>query len=149
MIRKMLVFLLLLCLWFIGGIFFPYNPGFYSTLSIPGLVPSVSIIKSIWTIILILNTISSYYLIKDYDLNDDYYFIIILNYLFCEFYPLFFFFFNSLILSMICNIVIAVSTLFLVNETKNINKTLTYLFVPYLIWSFVSLIFSISIYIIN
>ncbi len=149
MIRKLIAFIIILLLWFIGGIIFPLNQGFYSTLILPGVIPSIPFIKLIWCTILLLNTISSYFLIKDYDLSDDYFFIIILNYLFCQFYPLFFFYFNSLILALISNIVIAVSNLFLINETKKINKTLAYLFIPYLIWSFISLIFSISIYLLN
>ena len=149
MIRKMTAFLILLFLWFIGGIFFPLNQGFYNSLTLPDVIPGIRTLKFIWIIILLLNTTSSYYLIKDYDLNDDYFFIVILNYLFCQFYPLFFSFFNSLILSLVCNIVVAVSGLFLLTETKKINKTLSYLFIPYVIWSFISLIFSISIYLLN
>lgn len=149
MSRKVIAFLFLFSLWFLGSIFFPFNEGFYSSITIPNIIPTQNIISLIWFVIYFFNTTSIFFLIKDYDLNDDFYFIIILNYLFCELFPLFFFFFNSLILSMICNIVIVVSTIFLIIETKKINKQLAYLFIPYLLWGFYFLILSISIYLLN
>ena len=147
--RKVIVFIILLSMWYLSSILFRFNESFYSTLSLPLIIPSVKIIKIIWFFIFICNTLAYYFLIKDYDLNDDFNFIMIINYLFCELYPLFFFFFNSLVLSMICTTVIAVSNIFLFNETKKINNNLAYLFIPYLIWGFISLTFSISIYLIN
>lgn len=149
MSRKVVVFLFLFSLWFLGSILCPFNAGFYSSITIPSVAPNQSVISLIWFIIYFLNTISTFFLIKDYDLNDDFYFIMLLNYLFCQFYPLFFFFFNSLVLSMICNIVVAVSSVFLIFETEKINKHLAYLFIPYSLWSLFSLILSISIYLIN
>ena len=149
MSRKIIVFTFLLCLWFIGSILSPFDVSFYSSLIIPSITPNPNIISLIWFIIYILNTLSIFFLIKDYELNDDFYFILILSYLFCELFPLFFFFFNNLILSMICNIVVSISSLFLIIETKKINKCLAYLFIPYSIWSFISLILSISIYLLN
>ncbi len=149
MSRKVIVFVFLFCLWFIGSIIAPFNVGFYSSITIPKIVPSVNVISLIWFIIYLLNTTSMYFLIKDYDLNDDFYFILILNYLFCQFFPLFFFFFNNLVLAMICNIVISVSSIFLITETKKINTHLAYLFIPHFLWSFFLLIISISIYLIN
>ena len=147
--RKIIVFLFLLSLWYISSLLFPFNSAFYNTLSISSIIPSIKVIKIIWFIVFICNTLAYYFLIKDYDMNDDFNFVMILNYMFCELYPLFFFFFNSLTLSMICSVVVAVSTIFLFNETKKINKQLAYLFIPYLIWGFISLTFSISIYLIN
>ena len=147
--RKVIAFLIILSLWFLGSIFFPFNQGFYSSINIPNITPNNNIISLIWIIIYILNTTSLYFLIKDYDLNDDFNFILILNYLFCELFPMFFFYLNSLLFSLISVIVVVVTSYFLFIETKKINKTLAYLFLPYLVWSFCSLILSISIFLIN
>ena len=147
--RKIIIFLNILLMWFIGVVFCPFDVGFYLSLNIPKIVPNSSFIGIIWIIIYILNSICIYKLLKNYELNNDYYFILILNYIFCESFPLFFFYFHNLFLSLISCIVIFITSIFLILETKKINKNYSYYLYPYTIWSFISLTLFIIIYIIN
>jgi tryptophan-rich sensory protein len=149
MFKKIILFLIILALWFFSSVFFPYDAGFYQTLNIPKFAPSGTFIAIIWIVIYLLNTISIYNLVKNYKLNNDYYFILIINYLFNQAFPLFFFYYHSLFLSLVCTIVIAVTTPMLMIETKKINKKSAYLLIPYSIWSLIAFILSTAIFLTN
>lgn len=148
MVKRLLFFLALLFLWFLSSIFFPFDQGFYLSLNIPLLIPNCLFII-IWSTIYFLNTSSYYLLFKEYDLNNDYYFIVILNYLFNQSFPLFFFYMHSLLLSLIILTGCTVLSYFLYFESKKINKTIGLLNLPYLAWNSVLLVLFIIIYIIN
>ncbi len=147
--RKATVFLSMLLLWFISSILFPFDEGFYLTLKIPTFFPSSYLISTIWILIYFLNTISIYNLIKNYEIDNDYYFILIINYLFNQMFSLFFFFFHSLMLSLITITTISITGIFLYIETKKINKVSAYLLTPYYIWSIFSLVLFIIICVLN
>ena len=149
MYRRIIFFLVIFSLWFFGNIFWPFDAGFYQSLNTPSFIPVKMFISIIWIVIYFLNTLSFYKSFKDFDLNNDYYFIIILNYLFNQLFSLFFFYFNNLFLGLISCIVIFVSTTFWFLETKKIDKTSAYLLLPYIIWSFLALNLSICIFVIN
>ena len=148
MYKRILFFLFILFLWFISSIFFPFDKGFYLSLNLPFLLPN-SLFIIMWFIIYILNTISYYYLFKEYDLDNDYYFILILNYLFNQSFSLFFSYLHNILLSLIIIIANTVSSYFLFIENKKINKTISYLTIPYLIWNGILLLLFIIIFIIN
>lgn len=148
MVRKIAVYFFLLFIWLIPTIF-SFNEGFYNSLSLPSIILSNNLIAFIWTIILIINGTLSYILIKDYDLNDDYLFIIILYYFSLISFPLLFFIVNNLLLSLISVIITAVTSYFFLLETKKINNNLYLLLIPNLIWNLYNLIIMIITYLLN
>ncbi len=147
--RKIIAFLIILLLWFLSSAFFPFDIGYYLTLKVPSFFPNNYLISFIWIIIYIFNSSSTYILIKNYELNNDYYFILIINYLFNQTFSLFFSIFHSLFLTLIATTTTAITSIFLYLEAKKINKTSSYLLIPYLIWSFISLILFIIICTLN
>ena len=147
--RKIIIYLLILSLWLINMIIFPINVGYFLSLNTPIFTINYHIIPIIQIIVYILNSTSLYYLIKEYDLDNDFNFIIIMSYLSHELYPLLFFYLNSLLLPPIISIISTTSTYFLIIETKKINKTLSVLFIPYFLLNIYTTILSISIYLLN
>ena len=149
MFRKILVFLILLSLWFFSSILWPYDSSIFLFLNVPKLFLPNIMIDIIWILIYILNTISIYIMIKNYELENNYFFILIINYIFNQLFSLFFFYFHYLYLSLICTTITAVSSFLLYIETKKSTKTFSFLLIPYVLWSFLALIYFIIIFIIN
>lgn len=148
MIKRGLFFTLLLFLWFISPILFPFDQGFYLSLNIPFNIPNY-LFTIIWIFVYLLNTYSFYFLFKEYDLNSDYYFIIIMNYLFNQSFPLFFFYLHDLLLSLIIITSNTVLSYFLYFESKRINKNISLLNLPFVVWNNILLFLFIVIYIVN
>ena len=113
MYKKILIFLIILSFWFLSGIFFPIDSGFYQSLVLPIYTPSKYLFGCIWPLLYILISFSIYKIINNDNLNSDYIFILFLNYLFNQLYSMFFFYFNSLFLSLICIIVCLVTSIIL------------------------------------
>lgn len=149
MYKRIIFFAVILSFWFIGILFFPFDAGYYTLLDKPLFTLPAFFITIIWIAIYFLNTLSFYLTFKDYDLNNDYYFIIIFNYLFNQVFPLFFFYFHNLYLSLISVISTTITSYFLYIETKKINKTSSYLLIPYFVWNTYLLVLFIIIFIIN
>ena len=147
MAKKLVIFLVLLIFWFISGVMFPIDIGYYLSLNIPKFILPSSIIGIIWIIIYFLNSLSIYKVIKDFEPNNNYLFTLSLNYLFCQIFPLFFFYIQSFLLSLISTIGTLITAYFLMKETPNEDsKKLLY---PYIGWSYIFLIYLIIICIIN
>jgi len=87
-------------------------------------------------IIYILNIIfislSTFNIIKDKSPNDNYLFILIINYLINPLSNLFFFNFKNLYLAFISLIIILITNGYLFSETKLLNKISSYYLIPYL-----------------
>ena len=147
--RNIIVYLLLFFIWAINIIIFPFNESYFLSLTLPSFTINYHLYYLIYLIIYLLNTTSFFYLIKDYDLPEGLNFIIILNYYSNFILPLLFFYLNSSILTIICSLIVIPTTYFLIFEIKKINKTLSYLFIPYFIWNLYLLVLSISIYLLN
>lgn len=149
MCKKTIFFLLVFSIWMFSSVFFPFDVGFYLSLSIPNFIFNSSIIGIIWIIIFLLNSLCFFMIIKNKELNNDYYFIIILNYICCETFPLFFSYFHSLILCLASTIGTFITSYFLLIETRKISKKSSLLLLPYFIMSFISSIWIIAILILN
>ena len=147
--RKLIVFLIIFMFYLLPAVAFPFDLGYYLSLNIPLFSPSSLFIGLSWLLIYFLNSLCLYKSIKDYELNNDYYFILILNYLLLLFFSISFFILHNLLLSLIINTSIFISTYLYLLEVKKLNKELSYLLIPYLIFSFILLLNMISIYIIN
>ena len=149
MYKRIIIFLLIFAMWFFGSIFFPFDIGFYSILTLPKIAPNQNLIFYSWIFIYFLNTISIYHLIKNYNLNNNYIFFMSINYLFNQLFSLFFFYMHSMPLTLTSIITVTISSIYLFFETKKINKISSYFFIPYTIWNIYMLILFIIVYIIN
>ena len=64
MFKKIIVFLIILSLWFLSSVFFPFDAGFYNSLNLPAFTPPKILFSIIWPVIFILITITIYSIIK-------------------------------------------------------------------------------------
>lgn len=148
--KKILIFLLFLLPWFIGGILFRYNPEFYNSLDIPSIALPGKIISIIWIIMYILIAIGIY---KTYNVNKfkekDYNYTLITNYLSNMLFPLFFFKLQSPFLGFVITLIVFISSIYLYLETKRIKKNASYYLIPYIIYTFYASILSFFIFVMN
>ena len=80
----------------------------------------------------ILISLSTFKIIKDNILSDNYLFILIINYLIIPLFNLFFFNFKNIYLAFISLIIILITNIYLYLETKVIDKIASYYLVPYI-----------------
>ena len=92
MSKKIICFLILLIPWFVSSILFPFDAGFYNSLNLPSITPPKFIFIIIWPILFTLITITVYRILKKDNLNNDYLYILIMNFIGVETYSLFFFY---------------------------------------------------------
>ena len=148
MFKKIIVFLIILSLWFLSFVFFPFDAGFYNSLNLPAFTPPKILFSIIWPVIFILITITIYSIIKKDNQTKDYLYILIINYILIETYNLFFFYFNNLFLSLVNVTFTLVSSIFLTLETKKLTKN-WYLLILYNVWSLYAFILMTTIYLSN
>ena len=98
MFKKIICFLMLLIPWFVSSILFPFDAGFYNSLYLPKITPPKFVFVIIWPILFTLITITLYRILKKDSLNNDYLYILIMNFIGVETYSLFFFYMNNLFL---------------------------------------------------
>lgn len=148
MIRKIIFFILLVFIWNISLLLFPVNYAYLTTLK--GII---NVKYEYFIIIYLVTSISFIYsfykLFIDYDLNNNYNFVFILNYVFSSMLGLFFFKFNSLLLSVICMCVVSVTSIFLYLESKKIDRISSLYVIPSIIFNIFNLISLIIITILN
>lgn len=148
MSKKIICFIFLLLPWFASGILFPFDSGFYNSLSLPKITPPKIIFIIIWPILFTLITITIYRILKKDNLNNDYLYILIMNFIGAQTYNLFFFHMNNLFLSLISTVVTLVTSIFLTYETKKLDESWP-LLIPYNIWSVYAFILITTIYLTN
>lgn len=149
--KKVLLFLVILLPWFIGGLLFKYNPEFYESLNIPSFALPGKAISIIWVIIYILISISIYITNKKESIlqNKDYFYVLITNYLANQSFPLMFFYLMSPFLGFVITTIVFISSIFLFLETYKITKKGSYFLIPYIIYNLYAFILSLTIYIMN
>lgn len=143
MLKKALFILLLTFIWNLTLIFFPIDIGFLSTLKF--IVSYNKIYLILWLINTLFLSYSFYKIMMEYDLNNNYLFVIILNYLFTEIFGLFFFYFNSLILGIISLVIISTTSIFCYIESNKIDRYYSKLWlypICFNIFNLISIIFS-------
>ena len=148
MFKKIICFLMLLIPWFVSSILFPFDPGFYNSLYLPKITPPKFVFVIIWPILFILITITVYRILKKDNLNNDYLYILIMNFIGVETYSLFFFYMNNLFLSLVSAVVTLVTSIFLTIETRKLDNSWG-LLIPYNIWCLYAFILITSIYLTN
>lgn len=148
MFKKIICFLMLLVPWFVSNILFPFDAGFYNSLYLPKITPPKFVFVIIWPVLFILITITLYRILKKDSLNNDYLYILIMNFIGVETYSLFFFYMNNLFLALVSTVVTLVTSIFLTIETRKLDNS-GGLLIAYNIWCLYAFILITSIYLTN
>ena len=139
MLRKIIFFLILILFWNVTLILFPVNYAYLTTLQ--GVINiNYKYFIIMYFLLTLVNNYAFYRLFTGFDLNNNYNFVYILNYIFTQVFGLFFFKFNCLILSVICLCIVFVSSIFVYLESKKIDRTNSYLIIPSILFNMFNLI---------
>ena len=149
--KDIILFVIILFLWLLGGLIFKFNPDFYNLLKLPSFTLDGKYISIIWFIIYILNTISIILISKKTNIfkNKDYFYILITNYISNQLFTYFFFYLMSPFLAFIITTITFLSTIFLYLETKKISKTASYFLIPYILYGIYAFILMTTVYFMN
>ena len=148
MLRKIIFFLILILFWNITLILFPVNYAYITTLH--GIINiNYKYFIIMYFLLTLINNYVFYKLFTGFDLNNNYNFVYILNYIFTQVFGLFFFKFNCLILSVICLCIVFVSSIFVYIESKKIDRTNSYLIIPSILFNMFNLIGFMIVMILN
>lgn len=148
MLRKIIFFLILILFWNITLILFPVNFAYITTLQ--GIINiNYKYFIIMYFLLTLINNYVFYKLFTGFDLNNNYIFVYILNYIFTQVFGLFFFKFNCLILSVICLCIVFVSSIFVYLESKKIDRTNSYLIIPSILFNMFNLIGLMIVMILN
>ena len=148
MLRKIIFFLILILFWNITLILFPVNYAYITTLQ--GIINiNYKYFIIMYFLLTLINNYVFYKLFTVFDLNSNYNFVYILNYIFTQVFGLFFFKFNCLILSVICLGIVFVSSIFVYLESKKIDRTNSYLIIPSILFNMFNLIGLMIVMILN
>ena len=148
MLRKIIFFLILILFWNITLILFPVNYAYITTLQ--GIINiNYKYFIIMYFLLTLINNYVFYKLFTGFDLNNNYNFVYILNYIFTQVFGLFFFKFNCLILSVICLCILFVSSIFVYLESKKIDRTNSYLIIPSILFNMFNLIGLMIVMILN
>ena len=120
MVRKIVFFGIIVLMWNLGLILFPINYGYLTTFR-HLIYVNYDIYLVIWGLISLFISYSFYKLFIDFDLNNNYIFVFLINYIFTQVFGMFFFVFNSLILSIVCMCIVATSSVLVYLEAKKID----------------------------
>ncbi len=145
--KNILTYLICLLPWFIGSILFKIDTTYYKNLNLPFFAPSPIIFPIIWTLLYLLISFSIYKTKEEKTTNYSIYLTI--NYLSNQLFTFFFFIIKNNFLALIDTLIVFLSSIYLYQETKKINKNNTKYLIPYLIWNLFALILITTIYIIN
>lgn len=150
--KKILFFGIILFLYYLPSIIFPPIPEYYNSLK--GIkLPNIAFIIA-WTIIYICMSIfTTHYVFLDKEkINADVkriYVFLVLNYVAQALYLPFMFYMKNLFFSYISVLVTFVTILIIALESLIVNKKITLLTLPYILWSIIASIISIQIYLQN
>jgi len=129
-------------------ILFPINYAYITTLQ--GIINiNYKYFIIMYFLLTLINNYVFYKLFTGFDLNNNYNFVYILNYIFTQVFGLFFFKFNCLILSVICLCIVFVSSIFVYLESKKIDRTNSYLIIPSILFNMFNLIGLMIVMILN
>lgn len=138
MVKKITFILILIMLWNLTLLFFPIDIGFLSTLKL--IIPYNKYYLIFWLINTIFISYSFYKIMMEYEINNNYLFVLILNYLFTQIFGLFFFYFNSLILGIVSFVIVCTTSILCFMETNKIDKIYAKLWIYPIIFNLFNLI---------
>lgn len=150
-IKKIITFIICLIIWYLSSLI-KIDQNYYQSLKLPFFTPPTILFIIIQTITNIGITISMYLILIENKLKDipkSYKLTLLTNYLFNQsFIPTFFLLKNSF-LGFISTLGTFISSLFLYEETYNINKKSTRYLDLYVLFSLFTTILVLTIYVLN
>lgn len=149
--KKIFKYIIILLPWLISGLIFKVDLEYYNYLNLPKFVLPNKLIGIIWIILYILISISIYKVNKNKNIfkSTDYFYVLITNYLANSLFIYGFFYLKSPFFGFILTTITLISSIFLLIESKKLNKSSTYYLIPYILFNTYAFILSLSIYIIN
>lgn len=148
-LNKELIFFILLPLivgfigYLLGG-----SPDLFNEINKPSFAPPKVLFPIVWTILYILMGISSYIIYKNKDANNSLK-VYLLNLLVNMLWTPIFFRFKWFLFSFIWIVLLDIIVIIMIIKFNKINKTASYLQIPYLIWIIFASILNLSIYLLN
>ena len=151
MLKRISLFILFLLLWFLGS-FIPIDYSYYKELTLPGFAPPSWFYGVAWTINYILLSISMSSIFSEYkykDIPKSYKLSLIINYIFNQSFIIVFFIIKNNFLGFVSCLGTFISSLFLYEESKDLNKKSTQGLKLYVLFNIFATILSLSIYLLN
>lgn len=151
MLKRIGLFILFLLLWFLGS-FIPIDYSYYKELTLPGFAPPSWFYGVAWTINYILLSISMSSIFSEYkfkDIPNSYKLSLIINYIFNQSFIIIFFIIKSNFLGFVSCLGTFISSLFLYEESLELNKKSTQGLKLYVLFNIFATILSLSIYLLN
>ena len=151
MLKRIGLFILFLLLWFLGS-FIPIDYSYYKELTLPGFAPPSWFYGVIWTINYILLSISMSSIFSEYkfkDIPNSYKLSLIINYIFNQSFIIVFFIIKNNFLGFVSCLGNFISSLFLYEESMELNKKSTQGLKLYVLFNIFATILSLSIYLLN
>lgn len=151
MLKRISLFFLFLLLWFLGS-FIPIDYSYYKELTLPGFAPPSWFYGVIWTINYILLSISMSSIFSEYkfkDIPNSYKLSLIINYIFNQSFIIVFFILKNNFLGFVSCLGTFISSLFLYEESMELNKKSTQGLKLYVLFNIFATILSLSIYLLN
>lgn len=151
MLKRISLFILFLLLWFLGY-FIPIDYSYYKELTLPGFAPPSWFYGVGWTINYILLSISMSSIFSEYkfkDIPNSYKLSLIINYIFNQSFIILFFIIKSNFLGFVSCLGTFISSLFLYEESLELNKKSTQGLKLYVLFNIFATILSLSIYLLN
>ncbi|MDO5569306.1 MAG: TspO/MBR family protein [bacterium] len=145
--KKIIKYVICLIPWFLSSLLFSADTSYYKTLNLPWFAPSSIVFPIAWTILYILIAYSIYLTIDKAD--REYKIILAVNYILNQLFTFSFFGLKNIFVGFINTLAVFLTSLFLYEATKKINKKASYFLIPYLLWGGYATILLLTIYFLN
>ena len=151
-LKKILFFLLGLFVYFLPSLLFRSDTKFYESLK-GTFIPNIVFII-IWAIIFIILSFINTYLFSNKESYNKkefrtYFILMFINYVFIFLFPLGFFILENLFLGYIFTLLTCVTAILLSMQVLLLNKKISLLYIPYILWTVFATVYSIMLYLKN
>ena len=147
-LKKILFFLLGLFVYFLPSILFRSDTKFYESLK-GTFIPNIVFII-VWAIIFIILSFINTYLFSNKESYNKkefrtYFILMFINYVFIFLFPLGFFILENLFLGYIFTLLTCVTAILLSMQVLLLNKKISLLYIPYILWTVFATVYSIML----
>lgn len=151
-LKKILFFLLGLFIYFLPSLLFRSDTKFYESLK-GTFIPNIVFII-IWAIIFIILSFINTYLFSNKESYNKkefrtYFILMFINYVFIFLFPIGFFVLENLFLGYIFTLLTCVTAILLSMQVLLLNKKISLLYIPYILWTVFATVYSIMLYLKN
>ena len=151
-LKKILFFLLGLFVYFLPSLLFRSDTKFYESLK-GTFIPNIVFII-VWAIIFIILSFINTYLFSNKESYNKkefrtYFILMFINYVFIFLFPIGFFVLENLFLGYIFTLLTCVTGILLSMQVLLLNKKISLLYIPYILWTVFATVYSIILYLKN